>query len=288
MSEPNDWAAFAGQKSEYQRNQESSNSQHRHNPYGDGEIDPNHHQQRARQIREGNMAPPPGGAISADSGLMWALTMRVMPYVALLAVMVYWLSIAALYAEPYRDLLVAILPDAWFVEFGEEPQPWAVAGVVGAAAVSVGILLLVVRRRLGRAWAHGVTGTGVLWWQAYPLSVLLVLLLALTPGLFLGAGSVAQSGLPPVRPGMDEGVRSWPVILTLATALWWAIGSTRRAVRRAVKRRFRGWWQAPDGEWYPPGYEWGPPQQGQQWAQVLPPPDPRQQILPHDGPPWSR
>lgn len=231
-------------------------------PYGERTPDwaQTHGQRIAREIRDHHQRggdPPSAGS---DSGLAWALTMRALPYIALLAVAYYWMEVLTHYAEPYRAVLIAVLPDGWFVGGTTvEPQPWAVAGVALGFIAVVIIGLLMMRRKIGNAWARGNAGTALAWLALFPVSVVLVLILAMTPGLFFLAGAVATGDAFLGGPVAGHALRSWPLTLTVLVALWWSIGTTRRAVRGAARRRYAGYWQAPGGLWYPPDEQWVAP-----------------------------
>lgn len=214
-------------------------------------------QQMARSIRESHCQRPTANAMNQSSGVAWAFTMLILPYLALLVVMFYLIQLLANYADPYHRILSAVLPSAWFNSSGGgEARPWAVASVVGVIVVALIAATLILRRRIGNSWASGTHGAGALWLMQLPMSIIVVLLMASGPGLFLAAGAVADAEtLPPLT---GAAIATWPITLTILTAIWWSIGTTRRAVRRATRYRYRNWWQAPDGEWYPPDYQWMP------------------------------
>lgn len=218
-------------------------SREANDPYGDkNPLNMTHGQETARTLRDHDNAsrrtPASGGG---SSGVAWTLTFLVMPYLALLAVAFWWLLALPNYALPYRMVLLAVMPDSWFVgtdSSADVSRPEYVALSVGIGVLCVLIGLLIARRSIGNVWAAGGTGRGLLWLAQYPISVLLVLIIVLTPALILLGGAIATGdAFHPDAQG--DQLRAWPLMLTAGTALWWAIGSTRRAVRRADRRRGR-------------------------------------------------
>lgn len=212
-------------------------------PYGDtNPLNRTHGQETARQLRDHDLASQEtqtsGGG---SSGFAWSMTFLVVPYLALLAVAFWWILALPNYATTYQDILQAVMPDRWFVSTGaaaNTAKPEYVALSMGVVILFMIIGLFLLRRSIGNAWAAGRSGAGMLCLAQYPISVAVVLIGALTPALILVSGAVATGDA--FHPDAQSGqLNAWLLALTAGTALWWAIGSTRRAVRRAHRRRSR-------------------------------------------------
>lgn len=184
-------------------------------------------------------------------GIAWTVTFTILPSFMLLLVMFFWYQVMPGFARPYRTILMVLMPNTWFSQPGtdDNPQPAVVASIVGVLLVAILVGLFLLRRRIGNAWADGTRGRFLLWIMQYPISLVIVAVIAVTPALIYTAARVARSSLF----GGGLGVLpSWPLILTAITVLWWAIGTTRRAGRRAYRYRYRDWVQGADGNLYPP------------------------------------
>lgn len=182
--------------------------------------------------------------------IAWSLTFTILPSFMLLSVMFFWYQTTPTFARQYRSVLKFLLPDAWFAgPAGAEPQPAVVASIAAALLVAAVVGLFLARRRIGNAWARGTKGRFVLWLAQFPISMLIVFTIALSPGLIITAHGVARSSL---FGGSGATLPSWPLILTVITVVLWSFGTTRRAGRRAMRYRYRDWIQGADGSWHPP------------------------------------
>lgn len=216
-------------------------------------------------------------------GFAWRFVFTILPSFMLLLVAFFWLQVVPSIARPYRAVLMAVLPDAWFSAPGDDdPQPVIVASVVGVAVVLILVGLFLLRGRIGYIWARGTRGRFVLWLAQYPLSAVIVFVMVLTPGLIVTAAGVTRSSL---FGGSAGPLPSWPIVLTVITVLWWSIGTTRRAVRRAMRHRYREWQLTGDGQWHPPG-SWAAPTNGTDLSTPCSPPPPPP-MPPQSWPPQS-
>lgn len=227
---------------------ESPLDRERHDPLGlhtKGYLTEN--QQRARHEM---LVTAPARRRERD-GIAWKATFTILPSFMLLLVMFFWFQVMPGFARPYRNVLMVFLPNAWFSQPGTEddPQPTVVASIVGVLLLAILIGLFLLRRGLGNIWANGTKGRFVLWIMQYPISLVIVAVIAIAPALIYTAAGVAQSSL---YGGGGGSLPDWPLILTAITVLWWAIGTTRRAGRRAHHYRYRDWVQGVDGNLYPP------------------------------------
>jgi hypothetical protein len=214
---------------------------------GEGSPDP--------QAYTGGTEPCPACGCIRDGGsrgLAWTLTMLVMPYFLIVAVAFYWFVVIAGEAQAYQGWLHAVFPGSWF---GGQASPVAITAFAFAAVVATVTGLFLVRRHLCLRWARGSAGMGTLRASCFVVSFAAVLVLVLGPGLVLVAGAMVEATSP--APEIFT-LRAWPVILTLLTALWWSTGTTRRAVRRAARKRVAGWHQI-DETWPPPDASLPPP-----------------------------
>lgn len=242
----------------------SDSEKHLVDPYGDHTRpqDRTQAQEMSRYNREvtrqQEQAGRSGSALGSDSGTAWVLTMLVLPYFLIVAVAFYWLMIIGAATPTYRRVLTAVLPSSWFADrIGEPGSSNAVAGVVLGTLIAILVGTLLLRRMIGRRWAARTGGPAFLWLAGFTLSSVFVVGLILTPGLVLMAGSVAAGAGTEAEAGRADPVyslRAWPVTLTVLTAMWWSIGTTRRFVRRAKRRRYAGWVEGPDGLLYPPAH----------------------------------
>lgn len=209
-------------------------------------------QLRARHER---MVEAPAARRERDS-FAWLVTLTILPSFMLLLVIFFWFQVMPSFARPYRSLLMVLLPDAWFSRPGDDdPQPLVVALIVGVLLVAVLVGLFLLRKRLGNAWARGNGGRFVLWLMQYPISIVIVFIIVISPALIFTAAGVARSSLYGGGGGTLPG---WPLTLTAIAVLWWSLGTTRRAGRRATRYRYRDWVQGADGNWYPPGTQFAP------------------------------
>lgn len=211
-------------------------------PYGDrAGFDLTSAQQtnRNRRDEERRVEPPP----RTDNGVAWFMVMALLPWIVLFLAMVYGINIVARHAMPYRTFLNSVVP--------EGTDPLVVAGIAAGVLLAVIIGLFLLRRMVGTAWARGRTPAVVAWLMVLPTSAVTVAVMILTPGIVLVTHAIADG-----RIGGGAALRSWPLTLSAIGILWWSIGTTRRSVRRATNRRYRDWWQGPDGYWYPPDFVW--------------------------------